>query len=36
MMFGWAPSETDPMSLDDLAYWWAKAKARAPGKRKDG
>ena len=29
VVFGWGPDITGPMSLDDLSYWWGKAKARS-------
>lgn len=31
VVFGWGPDITGPMSLEDLVYWWTKAKARATG-----
>jgi len=30
-VFHWPPSETGAMSVEVLAYWWSKARDRAPG-----
>lgn len=36
-VFHWPPAAMDPMSLDELARWWAKAIARAnPSEDNDG
>lgn len=28
-VFHWTPRDMDPMSLEELAMWWAKARKRA-------
>ena len=30
VVFGWSPGVMDPMSLDEFAGWWARARRRAP------
>ncbi|MCB5198606.1 GpE family phage tail protein [Loktanella sp. TSTF-M6] len=35
VVFGWGPDVTGPMTLDDLTYWWAKARDRAPRQEGD-
>lgn len=29
-VFHWPPAVLDPMSLGELARWWARARARIP------
>lgn len=31
LVFHWPPASMDGMSLDELARWWSKARARAAG-----
>lgn len=34
--FHWAPRDMDPMTLEELARWWAKARARLSDGAEDG
>lgn len=34
--FHWAPRDMDPMTLEELARWWVKARARMPDGEEDG
>lgn len=36
VVFGWSPRDMDPMSLEELARWWHKARARAKPEKDDG
>ena len=37
VVFHWAPRDMDPMCLDELSRWWAKARHRsAPPEDTDG
>jgi hypothetical protein len=36
VVFGWGPREMDPMTVEELARWWHKARARAQSERDDG
>jgi hypothetical protein len=36
IVFGWGLAEIYGLSLDDLARWWAKARARAENGQDDG
>lgn len=29
-VFHWAPSDLDPMPLEELSRWWEHARRRAP------
>lgn len=29
VVFGWGPRDMDPMPPEELAGWWARARARA-------
>ena len=35
VVFGWGPDVTGRMDLEELSYWWTKARARAPGQEED-
>jgi hypothetical protein len=34
-VFHWAPADMDPMAPEELAGWWARARARAGTKAED-
>lgn len=34
--FHWAPRDMDPMPLEELARWWAKARSRVEPGERDG
>ncbi|PTE15909.1 GpE family phage tail protein [Pseudogemmobacter blasticus] len=36
VVFHWPPQAMDPMTLDELARWWGKARARAGREDADG
>ncbi|PTE18061.1 GpE family phage tail protein [Cereibacter changlensis] len=36
IVFHWPPAAMDPMCLEELARWWAKARARAAPEESDG
>lgn len=35
VVFHWAPRDMDPMSPEELARWWARARARSGAEDED-
>jgi len=36
VVFGWAPRDMEPMTIEELARWWHLARRRAASGRDEG